>query len=67
MYSYGIILLEMFTIKRPTDDMFQGTRNLHSFVKKAPAQRVVEVVDPILFLGEGDQGEVTVNNAHEQQ
>jgi serine/threonine protein kinase len=49
IYSFGILLLEMFTGKRPTDDMFQGTLNLHSFVQQALPKRVVEIVNPILF------------------
>ncbi|XP_059652552.1 putative receptor-like protein kinase At3g47110 [Cornus florida] len=33
VYSYGILLLEMFTGKRPTDEMFSGGLNLHNFAK----------------------------------
>jgi serine/threonine protein kinase len=51
IYSFGILLLEMFTGKRPTDDMFQGTLNLHSFVQEALPERAVEIADPILFQG----------------
>ncbi|KAL7229134.1 hypothetical protein ACSBR2_007770 [Camellia fascicularis] len=51
VYSYGILLLEMFTGKRPTDDMFKDSLNLHNFVKMALPYRVVEVADPMLLWG----------------
>ncbi|XP_062156006.1 probable LRR receptor-like serine/threonine-protein kinase At3g47570 [Alnus glutinosa] len=60
IYSYGILLLEMFTGKRPTDDMFQGTLNLHSFVQEALPERVVEIVDPILL--QGREEEIAIKN-----
>ena len=48
VYSYGILLLEMFTGKRPTDSMFTGDFNLHSFVEASLPDRVMEIVDPLL-------------------
>ena len=33
VYSYGILLLEMFTGKRPVANIFQDDSNLHDFVK----------------------------------
>ncbi|KAG6679056.1 hypothetical protein I3842_14G111900 [Carya illinoinensis] len=60
MYSYGILLLEMFTGKRPTDDIFKDSLSLHSFVKTALPQRVVEIADPILF--QEREEETTRNN-----
>jgi serine/threonine protein kinase len=35
IYSYGILLLEMFTGKRPTDDMFKDGLNIHKFIAMA--------------------------------
>lgn len=52
MYSYGILLLEMFTGKRPTESMFSGNSSLYNFVKSALADRVLEIVDPRLKLEE---------------
>ncbi|CAN6566647.1 unnamed protein product [Malus baccata var. baccata] len=48
VYSFGILLLEIFTGKRPTDNMFEGTSNLHNFVKAALLEKVEEVLDPVL-------------------
>ncbi|XP_010493149.1 PREDICTED: LRR receptor-like serine/threonine-protein kinase EFR [Camelina sativa] len=33
VYSFGILLLEMFTGKKPTDESFAGDYNLHSYTK----------------------------------
>ncbi|KAL4600575.1 hypothetical protein ACB092_11G208700 [Castanea dentata] len=35
VYSYGILLLKMFTGKRPTDNIFQDDFNLHDYVRAA--------------------------------
>ncbi|GFS29423.1 leucine-rich repeat protein kinase family protein [Actinidia rufa] len=52
VYSYGILLLEMFTGKRPTDNMFTDNFNLHNHAKMAAAaDRVMEIVDPLLISG----------------
>ncbi|KAI3908195.1 hypothetical protein MKW98_029496 [Papaver atlanticum] len=49
VYSYGILLLEMFTGKRPTDDMFKDGLNIHSFCKMHVfPENVVEIIDPSL-------------------
>ncbi|XVF83928.1 hypothetical protein PTKIN_Ptkin16aG0533500 [Pterospermum kingtungense] len=61
VYSYGIVLLEMFTRRRPTNEMFKENLNLHSFVKRALPNHVVEIIDPIL-LQEIFRGETRINN-----
>ncbi|KAK2995498.1 hypothetical protein RJ640_000781 [Escallonia rubra] len=52
VYSYGILLLEIFTGKRPTDDMFSNGLNLHKFAEMAIPSRVTEVCDPVLLYDE---------------
>ncbi|XP_048446455.1 probable LRR receptor-like serine/threonine-protein kinase At3g47570 isoform X1 [Pyrus x bretschneideri] len=49
VYSYGILLLEMLTGKRPTDEMFKDGLNLHKFVQIALPELVEEICDPVLL------------------
>ncbi|XP_058219481.1 probable LRR receptor-like serine/threonine-protein kinase At3g47570 [Rhododendron vialii] len=64
MYSFGILLLEMFTGMRPTDTMFDGSLTLHNFVEMAMAEQVANVIDPTLFqqavMGEASS---SINNS----
>ncbi|XVF68970.1 hypothetical protein PTKIN_Ptkin11bG0043800 [Pterospermum kingtungense] len=55
MYSFGILLLEMFTSKRPTDEMFKDGLTLHHFAKMALPDQVLEVVDPLLLVGDNEE------------
>ncbi|KDP37051.1 hypothetical protein JCGZ_06107 [Jatropha curcas] len=52
VYSYGILVLEMFTGKRPTDEMFKDGLNLHDFVKQAWPRRLLEIIDPNILAEE---------------
>ncbi|XP_009618941.1 putative receptor-like protein kinase At3g47110 [Nicotiana tomentosiformis] len=49
VYSYGILLLEMFTGKRPTDNMFKDGLTLHNFAKMALPEINDQIVDPKLL------------------
>ncbi|KAK2633232.1 hypothetical protein EUGRSUZ_L00181, partial [Eucalyptus grandis] len=49
VYSFGVLVLEMFTGKRPIDDMFENGLDLHRFTKAALANRVEKAIDPILL------------------
>lgn len=49
VYSYGILLLELVTAKKPTDVMFEGDLNLHNFARTAFPDHVMDRVDPILL------------------
>lgn len=45
VYSFGVLLLELFTGKRPTDGLFVDSLNLHNFVKMALPAHAMEIVD----------------------
>ncbi|KAL8485725.1 hypothetical protein ACS0TY_027855 [Phlomoides rotata] len=50
VYSYGIMLLELFTRKKPTDNMFNGEIGLKEWVVDAIERNVIpKVVDPALL------------------
>ncbi|KAJ0086344.1 hypothetical protein Patl1_07638 [Pistacia atlantica] len=72
IYSYGILLLEMFTGKRPTDEMFKDDLNIHNFVSMAFPNHVMDIVDPSLLLEEEDEDkddggeETTMRNVESQ-
>ncbi|XVF76799.1 hypothetical protein PTKIN_Ptkin13bG0296000 [Pterospermum kingtungense] len=62
IYSFGILLLEMLTGKRPTDEMFKDGLDLHKFVNTALAERISDDLDPLFAAaleGEGDQEDIT--------
>lgn len=65
IYSYGILLLEMFTGKRPTDNMFKDGLNLHDFVKRALPDQVIDILDPNL-LWEREDEMTWMNDSHNQ-
>ena len=52
IYSYGIMLLEMLTRKKPTDDMFVGELSLSQWVKASIPYKIMEVIDGNLMRTE---------------
>ncbi|KAF8025177.1 hypothetical protein BT93_F2118 [Corymbia citriodora subsp. variegata] len=65
VYSYGVLLLEMFTGLSPTSDMFRDELNLHNYVAEALPQRAMEIIDPVL-LHEGESHNSSQNSLHER-
>lgn len=60
VYSYGILLLEMFTGKRPTDDAFVNGLDLHNYVKMNLPRKVLSIIDSSLAPGEQNEDCVTI-------
>ncbi|XP_062185799.1 probable LRR receptor-like serine/threonine-protein kinase At3g47570 [Phragmites australis] len=53
VYSLGILLLEMFTGRSPTDDTFRGSLDLHKFSEDALPERIWEIADMTMWLHTG--------------
>ncbi|CAL8992628.1 unnamed protein product [Prunus brigantina] len=75
IYSYGILLLELFTNttmtyrKRPTDDMFKDGLSIHQLTAMALPNHVMDIVDPLLLLetdGEDDNDDRYDNDIQEK-
>ncbi|RHN57111.1 putative protein kinase RLK-Pelle-LRR-XII-1 family [Medicago truncatula] len=50
IYSFGILLLEMFTGKRPTNNNFSERLSLHKFCKIKIPEAILEIVDSQLLF-----------------
>ncbi|XP_061339265.1 probable LRR receptor-like serine/threonine-protein kinase At3g47570 [Gastrolobium bilobum] len=52
MYSFGILILEMLTGKRPTDEMFKDGHTLHNYVKISLLNHLLQIVDQTILTVE---------------
>ncbi|KAM3707314.1 hypothetical protein ACJW31_02G015300 [Castanea mollissima] len=55
IFSYGILLLEMFTGKKPIDEMFKDGLSIHKFTSMALTEHVMDIVDPSMFFEEEEE------------
>lgn len=49
IYSYGILLLELMTRIRPTDEMFNSEMSFRSFIERAMPDQVEDIIDKSLM------------------
>ncbi|KAG6674000.1 putative receptor-like protein kinase At3g47110 isoform X1 [Carya illinoinensis] len=49
VYSFGILLLEMFIAKKPTDEMFKEGLNLNKYASTMQQKKITDIADPRLF------------------
>ncbi|CAD6239768.1 unnamed protein product [Miscanthus lutarioriparius] len=63
VYSLGILLLEMFTGRSPTDDMFKDSLDLHRFAEAALPKGASEIADPVIWLHEEAKAKDTADAA----
>lgn len=67
VYSLGITLIEMFTGRSPTDDMFRDGLNLY-FAKAAHPDKVMEIADSRIWLrDEGNNRNATRDTARPKE
>lgn len=64
MYSFGILVLEMFSGRRPTDEIFKDGLNLHSFVKTALPESLMQIIDPNLITATEEERELSNSNGN---
>uniref|UniRef100_A0A0D3HMU9 non-specific serine/threonine protein kinase n=1 Tax=Oryza barthii TaxID=65489 RepID=A0A0D3HMU9_9ORYZ len=59
VYSFGIVLLEIFLRKKPTDDLFKDGLNIVRYVEMNFPDRISHIVDPDLQEDECDVSQRT--------
>ena len=75
MYSFGILVLEMLTGRRPTEETFKDGHNLNSYVKMALPDKVLQIVDPVILsielegaaTAEGNKGNLTLKRPNAEK
>ncbi|XP_057719548.1 LRR receptor-like serine/threonine-protein kinase EFR [Arachis stenosperma] len=54
VYSYGILLMETFTQKKPTDEMFVGEFSIKEWVQMSCPDSLLDIIDAKLLVEEGE-------------
>jgi len=58
IYSYGILLLEIFTGKRQTDEACEGGTGFQQIVAMDRPSTMMDIADPSLVSEQGFDGEI---------
>ncbi|KAF7814704.1 putative LRR receptor-like serine/threonine-protein kinase [Senna tora] len=61
VYSFGILVLEMLTGRRPIEEMFKDGLNLHSYVKAVYPNNLWDILDSALLLIQIQENETSAN------
>ncbi|KAL3820267.1 hypothetical protein ACJIZ3_006172 [Penstemon smallii] len=61
VYSFGIVLMETFTKKRPSDDMFAGGLSLRSWINDLYPDFLNELMDETLLVSENESVDKNVD------
>ncbi|KAK2390829.1 putative LRR receptor serine/threonine-protein kinase [Trifolium repens] len=64
VYSFGILLLEMFIVKKPTDEIFKEGLSLNKFVSDMDEKQLLNVVDQRLISGDCHTSSSTGDNSY---
>ncbi|TYH73879.1 hypothetical protein ES332_D05G359300v1 [Gossypium tomentosum] len=60
-YSFGVLVLEMFIAKKPTDEMFKEGLSLNKFASAVDINQVFETVDPRILKNHGGSEQSSSN------
>ncbi|CAL5048423.1 unnamed protein product [Urochloa decumbens] len=61
VYSFGVLLLEMVTGCRPTDENFNDGMTLHEYVYRSFPNNICEVLDPVLLQDQSNATDAMQN------
>lgn len=59
VYSYGILLIEMLSRRKPTDEMFSGNLTMRRWVSESFPDSVLQIVDNELLNTDDDEVRAT--------
>ncbi|XP_052486393.1 receptor kinase-like protein Xa21 [Gossypium raimondii] len=61
IYSYGIVLIETFTRKKPTDEIFGDEMTIRHWVKRLLSEGMIDIVDADLLRREDENFVIKAN------